>query len=106
MGTATPYKEVVTMNILLLLAIVFGIPALITYLLANKGNVFGILAALLLPHLSIYVIDTVFTQLAAPANPEHTYSGAPMTLVVYGLYGVPSSIVSLIVLFKFKNTRA
>lgn len=94
------------MNAIFLVFIVCVLPILVTFFLTKKAQskMFALLVAICLPFIVIFAIDTTYSIMAQPDSKTVHY-GAPMDEVIYGIYGIPASIISVIVWLIFKKQK-
>jgi hypothetical protein len=94
------------MNVFLLIFIVCFLPPLVTFFLTKKAQskILVLLVAICLPFVVIFAIDTSYSLMGQSASNTVQY-GAPMDEVIYGIYGIPASIISIIVWLIFQNQK-
>jgi hypothetical protein len=88
------------------LSLIFGvfiIPFSLTFWVAKKGWLAGIIVPLALPISSMLTIHRYSFYWYGIVDAPMESGGAPMSLVVYILYGVPATLISLIIWFQFRQ---
>ena len=90
-------------EVIVLIVGVFFIPALLTYFVAKVGRLIGFIVPLIAPTLSIYAIIEASYYWYDIKDAPMVGGGAPMEGVVYILYGVPATIICIILWFHFRH---
>lgn len=92
-------------ELIVLIVGVFFIPALLTYFIAKTGWLIGFLVPLVVPILSIYTIHKVSFYWYETNEAPMVGGGAPMDGVVYILYGVPATLICIMIWFQFRQKK-
>lgn len=88
------------------LSLIFGvfiIPFSLTFWIAKKGWLAGIIVPLVLPMLVMVSIHKTSYYWYGVVEAPMEGGGAPMSLVVYFIYGVPATLISLIIWLQFRQ---